>query len=70
MWETRNTYKIFYGKPEWNRTILGRPRCKCEDNIKLDLKETGFEDADLIQLRMSQMAIFCEHGNERWPSGL
>jgi hypothetical protein len=35
MGETRNAYRILVEKPE---ETLGRPRCKWEDNIRLDLK--------------------------------
>jgi hypothetical protein len=35
-----NLYKIFVGKPE-GKTPLGRPRCKWEVNISMDLKEIG-----------------------------
>jgi hypothetical protein len=34
----RNAYKILVGKPEGKRP-LERPRCKWEDNIKMDLKD-------------------------------
>jgi hypothetical protein len=37
MGKMRNTYKILVGKPEGKRP-LGRPRCKREDNIKMDFK--------------------------------
>jgi hypothetical protein len=33
----RNVYKIFVGKPEGKRQ-LGRPRNRCEDNIRMYLK--------------------------------
>jgi hypothetical protein len=33
--ETRNAYIILVGKPERNRP-LERPRCRWEDNIKMD----------------------------------
>jgi hypothetical protein len=29
---------------------LGRPRCRQEDNIKMDLKEIGCKDMDWIHL--------------------
>jgi len=29
---------------------LGRPRCRWEDNIKMDLQEVGCEDMDWIEL--------------------
>jgi hypothetical protein len=38
--EKRNAYRILVGKPERKRP-LGRPRCRCEDNIRMDLKEKG-----------------------------
>ena len=33
-------HKILVGKPEGNR-LLGRPRRRWEDNIKMDLEEVG-----------------------------
>jgi hypothetical protein len=38
--EKRNSYRILVGKSEGNRP-LGRPRRRCEDNIKMDLTEVG-----------------------------
>jgi hypothetical protein len=35
--EKGNAYRILVGKPEGKRP-LGRPRCRCVDNIKMDLK--------------------------------
>jgi hypothetical protein len=32
--------KIIVGEPE-GKTLLGRPRRRWEDNIKMDVKETG-----------------------------
>jgi hypothetical protein len=29
---------------------LGRTRCRCEDNIKIELGEIGLEDVDLANL--------------------
>jgi hypothetical protein len=34
----RNVYRILVGKPE-GRKPLGRPRCRWEDNIKIDLRD-------------------------------
>jgi hypothetical protein len=34
----RNAYRVLVGKPEGKRP-LGRPRCRWEDNIKMDLRE-------------------------------
>jgi hypothetical protein len=40
MGEKRNAYRILVGKPEVKRP-LGRPRCRWENNIKMDLREVG-----------------------------
>ena len=40
MEQFRNAYRVFVGKPESKRP-LGRPRCRWEDNIKMDLREVG-----------------------------
>jgi hypothetical protein len=34
----RNTYRILVGNPE-GKSPLGRPRRRCEDNIKMNLRE-------------------------------
>jgi hypothetical protein len=47
--QMRNTYSIWIGKPERKRP-LGRPRRRCEYNIRMDLRETGWEDVDSIHL--------------------
>jgi len=39
MGETRGVYMFLLGKPE--RRPLLRPRCRWEDNIKIDLQEMG-----------------------------
>jgi hypothetical protein len=36
--EKRDAYRILVGKPESKRP-LGRPRRKCVNNIKMDLRE-------------------------------
>jgi hypothetical protein len=38
--ERRGEYRVLVGRPEGNRP-LGRPRHRCEDNIKMDLQEVG-----------------------------
>jgi hypothetical protein len=47
--EKRNACRILVGKPEGKRP-LGRPRCKWEDNIKMDLRETGWGGKDWTDL--------------------
>jgi hypothetical protein len=46
------------------RRPLGRPRCRCVDNIKMDLGEIGCGGMDWICLAQEGS---CEHDNE--PSG-
>ena len=38
--EGRGVHRVLVGKPEGKRP-LGRPRCRREDNIKMDLQEVG-----------------------------
>jgi hypothetical protein len=49
MGERRGVCRVLVGKPEGNRP-LGRPRCRWEDNIKMDLQEVGCRDVDWIEL--------------------
>jgi hypothetical protein len=54
MGEKRNAYKFVFffaggGNPEGRRP-LGRPRRRCEDNIKMELKEIGLGGMDRINL--------------------
>jgi hypothetical protein len=39
----------FVGRPEGKR-LLGRPRCRWEDKIKMDLREIGIDVANWIRL--------------------
>jgi hypothetical protein len=47
--ERRSVYRVLVGKPE-GRNTLGRPRCRWEDNIKMDLQEVRFGNTDWIEL--------------------
>jgi hypothetical protein len=49
MEERRNAYRILVGKQE-ERRPLGRPSCRWVDNIKMDLREIGWDDMDWIDL--------------------
>jgi len=40
MGEGRGVHRVLVGKPEGKRP-LGRPRCRWEDNIKMDLRKVG-----------------------------
>jgi hypothetical protein len=49
MGEGRGVYRVLVGKPEGKRP-LGRPRRRCEDNIKMDLQEVGRGCGDWMEL--------------------
>ena len=49
MVQSRNAYRVL-GKPEGKRS-LGRPRCRWEDNIKMDLKEVGCDPGEWIDFQ-------------------
>ena len=49
MGERRSVYRVLVGKSEGKR-LLGRPRRRWEDNIKMDFQEMGFRVVDWIRL--------------------
>jgi hypothetical protein len=49
MGEERDVYRVLVGNPEGKRP-LGRPRCRWEDNIRMDLQEVGCGGMDWIGL--------------------
>jgi hypothetical protein len=49
MGEKRNAYRKLVAKPEGKRP-LGRPRCMCVNNIKMDLRKIEWSDIYLIDL--------------------
>ena len=49
MGEGRGVHRVLVGTPEEKRS-LGRPRCRCEDNIKMDLQEVGGGCEDWMEL--------------------
>jgi hypothetical protein len=49
MGEDRGVHRVLVGKPERKRP-LGRPRCRWEDNIKMDLQEVGGGRGDWMEL--------------------
>jgi hypothetical protein len=55
----RNVYKIFIGKLEVEK-LLGRPRHRWEDNIRMDLRDIGCKGVDwilLVQVRDQWWAL-------------
>jgi hypothetical protein len=56
MGKERGAYSVLVDKPEEKRP-LERPRCRWEDNIKMDLQEVGCGGMDWIELA---------HDRNRW----
>jgi len=49
MEERRGVYRVLVGKPKGKKPV-GRPRCRWEDNLKLDLQDAGCGGMDWIEL--------------------
>jgi hypothetical protein len=49
MGEERGMHRMLVGKPEGKRP-LGRPRCRWEDNIKMNFQEVGGGGGDWMEL--------------------
>jgi hypothetical protein len=54
MGEGRGVYRVLVGRPEGKR-LLGRPRRRWEDNIKIDLRETGVDEVNWIRLAQDRI---------------
>jgi hypothetical protein len=54
MGEGRGVYRVLVGRPEGKRP-LGRPRCKWEDNIKLDFRKREIDGANWIRLAQDRV---------------
>jgi hypothetical protein len=52
--EGRSVYRVLVGRTEGKRA-LGRPRCRWEGNIKMDLREIGINGANWIQLAQDRV---------------
>ena len=53
MGESTGLYWDLVGKLKGKRQ-LGKPRCRWEDNIKMNLQEVGCEDLDLIDVAQNR----------------
>jgi len=60
-----NAYNILVGKPEGKR-LLGRPRVRWEDTVRMDLREIGWRVVYLIHLAQhrDQWRALVKKGNE------
>ena len=58
MGEDRGVHRMLVGKPERKRP-LGRPRRRCEDNIKMHLQEDGGGRGDWLELAQDR---------DEWPT--
>jgi hypothetical protein len=54
MGEGRGVYRVLVGRPEGKRP-LGRPRRRCEDNIKMDLREVGIDGANWFRMAQDRV---------------
>jgi hypothetical protein len=50
----RGVYRVLAGRTEGKRP-LGRPRCRWEDNIKMDLTERGIDGANWSRLAQDRV---------------
>jgi hypothetical protein len=66
--EERKVYRVLVGKPE-RRRLLGRPRLRWEDGVRMDLRAIGLGGGGLDSTGSGQgpVAGCCECGDE--PSG-
>jgi hypothetical protein len=49
MGDKGNSYRMLVGDPEGNKPV-GRPRSRCENNIKVDFREIGWAGMDWTDL--------------------
>jgi len=61
----KHVNKILVRKPEGKKP-LGKPRCREDNNIRMDLREIGWKGVDWIHLAQNRDS--CEHGNESLSS--
>jgi hypothetical protein len=54
MGEGRGVYRVLVGRPEGKRPV-GGPRRRWDDNIKMDLQETGIDRANWILLAQDRV---------------
>ncbi|KAJ4444398.1 hypothetical protein ANN_06190 [Periplaneta americana] len=69
MGESRNAYRMLVGRPEGKRP-LGRPRRRWEDNIKMDLREMGYDDREWVNFAQDRDRWRAYEGGNEPPCSL
>jgi hypothetical protein len=54
MGERKGIYRVLVGRPK-GKGPLGRPRRRCEDNIKMDGREIGIDGMNWIRLAQDRV---------------
>jgi hypothetical protein len=54
MGEGRSVYRILVGRPNCRRPMES-PRCRCKENIKMDLREIGINGVNWIWLAQDRV---------------
>jgi len=54
MGKGRGVYRVSVGRPEGKRP-LGRPKCRWENDIKMDLREIRIDGANWIRLAQERV---------------
>jgi hypothetical protein len=65
--DRKGAYRVLVGRGE-RRRPLGRPRCRLEDNIKMDLQALGLGGMEWIDVAQGQVAGTCECSHESLSS--
>jgi hypothetical protein len=58
MGEKINAYRLWVGRLEGRRP-LGRPRCRWNDEIKMDLKEVTCDGGEWIDVNQGKGGLLC-----------
>jgi hypothetical protein len=68
MGKGRGVYRVSVGRPEGKRP-LGRPKCRWENDIKMDLREIRIDGANWIRLAQERVwwRVFMSTVINRFP---
>jgi hypothetical protein len=56
MEEGKDVYRVLVGRPE-GKITLGKHRHRCEDNIKMELREIGIDGVNWIRLTQDRVRL-------------